>query len=55
VRFSDGLTVDSEAAAASTPGQFHGVWRVGKKASGRMLDGQVWDEMPQNDRPAVAS
>lgn len=27
------------------------MWRVGKKASGRRLDGQVWDEFPREARP----
>jgi len=28
------------------------VWRVGKKAAGRILDGRTWDEMP-NVQPAT--
>jgi protein gp37 len=28
-------------------GSWRGVWRVGKKAAGRELDGRTWDEFPQ--------
>jgi protein gp37 len=27
-------------------GRFHGMWKVGKKAAGRELDGRTWDEFP---------
>lgn len=27
-------------------------WRVGKKAAGRLLDGQLWDEYPETSPPA---
>lgn len=30
--------------------EFWPVWRVGKKAAGRVLDGRTWDEMPVADR-----
>ncbi|WP_280410717.1 DUF5131 family protein [Nocardia asiatica] len=37
----------SETDALADGGSFTGVWRVGKKASGRLLDGRTWDEFPQ--------
>jgi len=32
----------------------HKVWRFGKKAAGRLLDGRAWDEMPATVAPELA-
>lgn len=32
------------------PGYRKSMWRCGKKKAGRILDGQLWDEMPKIDR-----
>lgn len=45
VREADGMVAD-EAVALELPGKWQGVWKVGKKASGRELDGRVWDDYP---------
>lgn len=43
-----GAAVDWAAARADIPGGYHGMYRVGKKASGRVLDGRTWDEFPES-------
>lgn len=42
---------NSEAAGKETAGAPLGVWRVGKRAAGRMLDGRTWDEYPERRQP----
>jgi protein gp37 len=37
----------NEATAVADGGSWQGVWKVGKTAAGRELDGQIWDEFPQ--------
>nr|WP_204368929.1 DUF5131 family protein [Mycobacterium sp. UM_NZ2] len=39
--------VADEDSAAAIGGDWTGVWRVGKKAAGRQLDGQTWDQYPE--------
>lgn len=46
VRDSDGLVLDAQAAAEDGA-TFTAMWRVGKKAAGRELDGRTWDEFPE--------
>lgn len=41
----NGVCVDEEMALRDG-GDFAGMWRVGKKAAGRALDGETWDEYP---------
>lgn len=43
---SESGAVADEATATAEGGSWHGVWRVGKKAAGRELDGRTWDEFP---------
>lgn len=38
--------VADEATALADGGDWLGVWRVGKKRAGRLLDGRTWDEYP---------
>jgi protein gp37 len=47
-----GATMTEEQATADG-GSFTGVWRVGKKAAGRELDGRTHDEYPQAPASAV--
>lgn len=42
-----GVAVDEATAMADVPGGYHGMYRVGKKAAGRELDGRTWDEYPE--------
>jgi hypothetical protein len=42
----DGRLADV-ATAIADGGEWQGVWRVGKKAAGRELDDEVWDQYPQ--------
>lgn len=39
--------VADEATAIADGGHWQGVWRVGKKRAGRLLDGRTWDEFPK--------
>lgn len=39
--------VASEEAALDAPGNWTGVYRLGKSRSGRTLDGQTWDQYPK--------
>jgi protein gp37 len=41
-----GQAVRTEAEVPNT-GSWQALWRVGKKAAGRLLDGQLWDEIPR--------
>ena len=41
-----GRTTTDESVALEDGGSWHGMYRVGKKAAGRDLDGQTWDEFP---------
>jgi protein gp37 len=41
----DGRVADEQVALADG-GRWQGVWKVGKKAAGRELDGREWDERP---------
>jgi len=38
--------VADEATAIADGGDWRGVWRVGKKRAGRLLDNRTWDEYP---------
>ena len=42
---ADGRTATEDEALADG-GDWQGMWRVGKKAAGRELDGRTWDDMP---------
>lgn len=37
-----------EDTAIAAGGSWNAVWRVGKKAAGRVLDGRTWDQFPQS-------
>lgn len=39
--------VADETEAIAEGGDWAGVWRVGKKAAGRLLDGQTWNQYPR--------
>ncbi|MEN3123243.1 phage Gp37/Gp68 family protein [Janibacter sp. LM] len=43
---SGALVTGDEAEADGSIGSYTAVWRVGKKAAGRELDGRTWDEFP---------
>jgi protein gp37 len=46
VNVADGRVAD-EDTAISDGGDWTGVWRFGKKAAGREVDGRTWDEYPE--------
>ena len=46
VNKTTGAVADDDTAAAAG-GDWTGVWRVGKRASGRQLDGETWDQYPE--------
>ncbi len=45
--------VSDENSAVASGGDWTGVFRVGKKASGRVLDGRTWDQFPADDACAA--
>jgi protein gp37 len=45
----DGPDLVTDAVFAKGPGHDGAVWRIGKKAAGRGLDGLTWDQFPQTE------